>query len=99
MSSTARAPRFRSTRCSASRTRGSNNRINGGGGRDALIGNGGRDEFLFDTPLEPTVLNTGRILDFTRGIDLILLENTAFDAFAGRSRRGAVRDQRATASQ
>jgi Ca2+-binding RTX toxin-like protein len=59
-----------------------NNTINGGGGRDDLTGNGGRDAFLFDTPLVSTELNVGRILDFTRGTDLIHLEDSVFAAFA-----------------
>jgi Ca2+-binding RTX toxin-like protein len=56
------------------------NIINGGDGSDMLVGLGGRDRFLFDTPLNAT-RNVDLIADFDQD-DTILLENRIFDAFA-----------------
>jgi Ca2+-binding RTX toxin-like protein len=57
-----------------------NNVINGGDGSDTLLGIGGRDRFLFDTPLN-AARNVDLIADFDQD-DTIVLENTIFGAFA-----------------
>jgi Ca2+-binding RTX toxin-like protein len=57
------------------------NTLNGRGGNDDLNGLGGADRFLFDSQLD-AAQNVDRIVDFTQGADLIVLENTIFDAFA-----------------
>jgi Ca2+-binding RTX toxin-like protein len=58
-----------------------NNRLNGGDGRDDLIGLGGQDQFLFDTALNAAT-NVDRIVDFNVADDTIMLENTIFSVFA-----------------
>jgi Ca2+-binding RTX toxin-like protein len=56
------------------------NVIGGGDGPDGLVGFGGRDRFLFNTPLD-AARNVDVIYDFDLD-DTILLENQIFDFFA-----------------
>ena len=58
-----------------------NNVLNGGDGRDDLIGRGGQDQFLFNTAPNAAT-NHDRIIDFNVADDTILLENAVFTAFA-----------------
>lgn len=55
---------------------GSADRLRGAGGSDVLEGGSGADEFLFDSPLGATNVDT--VLDFEAGVDAILLENAVF---------------------
>jgi Ca2+-binding RTX toxin-like protein len=61
--------------------RGNNggNVINGGDGRDELTGLGGQDQFLFNTALGASNVDT--IADYVSGEDRIVLENAIFTAF------------------
>jgi Ca2+-binding RTX toxin-like protein len=56
-----------------------NNIINGASGNDVLSGGDGADKFLFDTALGATS-NRDDILDFSPGVDTIVLDRTIFKA-------------------
>ncbi|MFI0849349.1 beta strand repeat-containing protein [Mesorhizobium sp. IMUNJ 23232] len=55
--------------------------LNGRGGNDTLTGNAGKDQFLFDTAVGATNVDT--ITDFIFVDDTIRLENTIFNAIVG----------------
>ena len=59
-----------------------NNTINGGDGRDELIGRAGQDGFLFNTPLN-AASNVDEITDFNVAGDTILLDNAVFASSLG----------------
>ena len=53
-----------------------NDVLNGGASKDSLWGGLGDDTFLFKTALSPSNLET--IMDFSVGVDTIMLENAIF---------------------
>ncbi|MGX7895754.1 hypothetical protein [Tsuneonella sp. HG222] len=53
------------------------NVLNGKRGADTLTGNGGNDDFVFDTPIDGQ-MNVDHITDFTSGQDRIVLDNAVF---------------------
>jgi Ca2+-binding RTX toxin-like protein len=55
--------------------------LNGRGGNDTLTGNAGKDQFVFDTAVGATNVDT--ITDFIFVDDTIRLENTIFNAIVG----------------
>jgi Ca2+-binding RTX toxin-like protein len=57
---------------------GGNDTINGGLGSDALFGNAGADQFVFNTTLGATNVDT--MVAFAVGVDEIALENAIFTA-------------------
>ena len=57
-----------------------NDSISGGAGRDNLRGDGGNDRFIFDTgkAFDSKTMGSDRIIDFKRGQDKIVLDQTTF---------------------
>ncbi|NJR38638.1 MAG: hypothetical protein HC781_07055 [Leptolyngbyaceae cyanobacterium CSU_1_4] len=57
-----------------------NDRISGGAGRDKLRGDDGSDRFIFDTgkAFDITTMGIDRLIDFKRGEDKIVLDQTTF---------------------
>lgn len=57
-----------------------NDKISGGAGRDKLRGDEGGDRFIFDTgkAFDITTIGTDRLIDFKRGEDKIVLDQTTF---------------------
>jgi len=60
--------------------RGGNDRLIGGLGKDVLTGGAGKDQFVFDTKLGATNIDT--ISDFAVGIDRIVLDHAVFGRLA-----------------
>lgn len=57
-----------------------NDKISGGAGRDKLRGDEGSDRFIFDTgkAFDINTIGTDRLIDFKRGEDKIVLDQTTF---------------------